>query len=208
MISFEEDEILNSLVSGFQYRAGIVDNGRGTLDSGMLGQLIDFAAARGHHEYVSGFTVAWFGMFRHTAWQEVTVGDVRLNAKGGAMIFVPHAKAFCASRRGQGRKGHFKPVPECRELLSQLTLNGTRCEEERLLVWDQAKARSIIQDCAEHLGWDPRKVWDFHSFRLGAACEMRTMEHPDAPMMRRAVWSANSHSVVSRYRRSWMVKGE
>jgi len=207
-VSFSEDEHLNTLISGFVYRAGLIDNGRGTLDSGMLSQLVDFAASRGHHEYVAGYVIAWHGMFRHTAWQEVTVGDVRLNAKGGPLIFIPHAKSFSAKRKDQTRKGHFKPVSECRELLKSLTLNGTRREEERLLVWDQAKARSIIAECAEYHNWDAQKVWDFHSFRLGAACEMRTMEHPDAKMMRKAVWSADSHSIVARYRRSWKIKGE
>jgi len=207
-VPFEDDERLNALVSGFQYRAGIVDNGRGTLDSGMLTQLVEFAAARGHHDYVAGYVIAWHGMFRHTAWQEVTVGDVRLSAKGGPLIFIPHAKSFNAHKKGQERQGHFKPVKECEALLRALTLNGCRQEGERLLCWDQSKARAIIQDCAEALQWDPRKVWDFHSFRLGAACEMRVMEHPDAEMMRKAVWSANSHGVVARYRRQWKVKGE
>lgn len=207
LVSFEEDEALNTLINGFEYRAGIVDNGRGTLDSGMLALLVKYAADRELHEYVAGFVISWHGMFRHTAWQEVTVGDVRLYAKGGPLIFVPLAKSYNAKNRGQERQGHFKPVPECEELLKMLTLNGTRCEDEKLLRWDQAKARAIIQDCAEAHHWDPSKVWDFHSFRLGAACELRTVEHPDAKMMRRAIWSAQSHGVVSHYRRSWKVKG-
>ena len=167
----------------------------------MLASLVQYAAGLDHHEYVAGFVISWHGMFRHTAWQEVKVGDVRLYAKGGPLIFVPLAKSYNARNRGQERQGHFKPVPECEELLKLLTLNGTRCEEEKLLRCDQAKARAIIQDCAE------LHHWDFHSFRLGAACERRTLEHPDAQMMRRAVWSAQSHSTVSHYRRSWKVKG-
>ena len=204
-VSEAADRGINALIEGFKYRGGLVDNGRGTLDSGMLNELVEFAAQRGWDEYGVGFVICWHGGFRHTALTEVLVRDVRFDARGFPQIFVPRAKAFRAKRQKGELLGHFKRVPECLALLTEL-IKG-RKGEEKLLKWSQAKARDIIHECATLKGWDPQKVWDGpHTFRLGAACEGRTKEDRDAEGMRQMAWKTKRSCV--HYQRGLKVRVE
>jgi len=204
-ISSEKNSAIDNIIGGFKYRGGIVDNGRGTLDSGMLQSLVNFAEGKGLYDYAVGFLICWHGGFRHTALTEICVHDVRFDVKGMPLIFVPKAKGLRAKRQKGELKGHFKRVPECL-LLLQALIKG-RKGDEKLLTWSQDKARQIIHECASTLGWDPSKVWDGpHTFRLGAACESRTKEDRDAEARRQMFWQAKSSCV--HYQRGWKVHVE
>ena len=108
VMSAQEVEWIHRTLKGLVYNGGV--RTRPLRGSGKMRQVTETAMEAGQYMYVDGLCLAWLCLLRHRELQDLTVDDVRLNAKGGALLWIRQEKRRNARTAGHlpDDGGHFK----------------------------------------------------------------------------------------------------